>query len=122
MAPPTGSEFDLVMRDALHDLNGNTSPSHRAATDGMSRRDLECMAICFADPTIGRLAAAARPIVASEAAVDPQQRCPFPRPPLTEDGGLGLVESAEPHSIGITRVSLHALRPFCREPLPLHGN
>jgi hypothetical protein len=79
MARCTKSKFDLVVCDALDDLDGDIMPRGRAAIDGGSRDDLECVATRFVDLTIRQLLAAAiaRQNVVRDATVDPQQPCSF---------------------------------------------
>jgi hypothetical protein len=58
MARCAETEFDLVTRDTLDELDSETIPRDRATTDGMSRGDLDGVAICFAPVRVRQLPAA----------------------------------------------------------------
>jgi hypothetical protein len=96
------AEFDLVVGKDLDDLDLDAIPRARAATDHVSRSDLECVAIYAANLGIRErpgLAVGRLPIVL-QAAVDPQELYPWSRPRIIEGAGVNLVEVDTPRSVG----------------------
>ena len=102
MAWRAKTEFDLVVGHGLDDLGLDAIPRARAATDRVSRSDLECVAIYAANlgirerpgPSVGRLQAVLEATVAS------QELDPCSRPRTVEGTGVNFVEIDTRRSVG----------------------
>ena len=94
------AEVDRILCEGLDDLDSDAIPRHPAASDGISRKDLQCLAIHIANIAAGK---PSRPVIALvrlflEAAIDAQQHCLSLRARVTAQHSL--VEVGAPRSIG----------------------
>jgi len=102
MAWRAKTEFDLVVGHGLDDLGLDAIPRARAATDRVSRSDLECVAIYAANlrirerpgRSVGRLQAVLEATVAS------QELDHCSRPRIIEGAGVNFVEVDTPCGAG----------------------